>query len=154
MAARTRYVTCKRCNGRKEEPEELRPEGIRMVHVPAQLVLFQQFKDNIPIATLELWICVVMKDGIAQTIYNNSKKQPRIYAKIRNMITRPEHRGKGIMGALLTCAIQDHRIEWVETSWDDSTSDGRNFLLGKGFIQDGDKLISYRPSEDKDLKNG
>jgi GNAT superfamily N-acetyltransferase len=117
--------------------------------MPCQVYLWQEFKDGRPIATLELWIMPVFENGIPQHVKENplAKPRPRIYIQIRDMHTKPKYRRTGIMDRLLIMALQDRRVEWFETSWNDSTEEGRSFLLHRGFKREDDKLV-FRPPEE------
>ena len=49
------------------------------------------------------------------------------------------------MSVMLKVALNQQAIEWAETSWDDSTDEGREFLLKRGFVKENEKLVWERP---------
>lgn len=148
LNAKKMRVVCPKCHGIKPR-DPLDPDGIRSVHVPAQIYLWQEFKNDKPIATLELWVRPITDNGKVLEVRDTplSKPRPRIYISIRDMHTKPKYRKQGIMDRLLICAFQDNRVEWFETSWDDSTEEGRKFLLNRGFHREEDKLVFERQKE-------
>lgn len=147
LKARREWDTCPICKGQPHK-EDLKPDGIRIVHVRCQVVEWVEYKDNVSASKLELWICPILKDNKPMMVRDTplAKPRPRVYAIIRDMNTKEEYRKQGMMDRLLICAHQNKQVEWFETSWDDSTEDGRGFLLKRGFVREGKRLISRRPT--------
>lgn len=148
MHAKKIWEVCPKCHGVPER-EPLRQDGIRQAKLPCITYLWQEFKDHKPIATLELQVWPIIENGIPAVVKESPLKPPRqrIYIKIRDMNTRPKYRKQGIMDRLLICALQDRRVEWFETSWNDSTEEGRKFLMKRGFYREDSNLV-FRPPEE------
>jgi len=146
--ARTEKVVCDACHGsgqRQVDPKDM-GDGMRMALVHCQVVLYQWFIDKKPVATLELRVFPLLEaDGKPKTIGNIAM----LYAEIPRMYTNTKHRKKGYMGQLINAARMSPKITRLETSWNDSTADGRNILIAHGFKQDGDILL-WRQGMDKE----
>ena len=148
-AATVREV-CPKCKGTGVLPAEAITDGTVFFTQTCMVGYWQELQDGKPISTLTLYICpVIDKNGVPQSILKKDPNNPlakptlipRIFLQIANMHTKVKHRGKGYMTKLLTKALEDPKIEWVETDWDDSTAYGRNFLLSRGFNQVQGKLV-------------
>ena len=149
LSARSEKIKCTKCRGTGVIPASAVKDGIICFEQKCIDLFWQVKNDGIAISTLAIHICPVLDENgnpAFKVIPNENKlKSPtyknRLFMEIVNMVTKPKFRKQGHMSKLLENAIADPKIEWVESSWDDSTSDGRNFLLGKGFMQSKDKLI-------------
>lgn len=147
MKARKERIPCKQCRGTGKIQEE-KPDGKVFFIQKCEVGFWQELRAGKPVATLHIHICPIINPETNKPLFKHDQMYPqrgipRIFLEIVQMNTKPKYRKQGIMGSLLDSAMADPKIEWVETSWDDSTADGRNFLLGKGFEQKGSKLI-YR----------
>jgi hypothetical protein len=146
LKAKTEFFPCPDCKGMgyTQTPQT---DGIRCGVCEAITYFWQFLKASKVAATLEIRVRPIKNDrGVPQVYKNVIMKivRPRAYVEIVRMNTKPEFRHLGMMSALVDCALGDSKIEWAETNWDDSTGDGRNWLLERGFVQEGNKLIWER----------
>lgn len=148
--AKTVKKPCPKCKGTGHIPADAITDGTVFFTQQCMVGFWQELQGGQPISTLTVYICpVISKHGAPQHVLKKDPNNPlakpvlipRIFLQIANMHTKVKHRGKGYMSKLLEKAIQDPKIEWVETDWEDSTGDGRNFLIGKGFNQVKGKLV-------------
>ncbi len=60
-------------------------------------------------------------------------------------------KGKGYMHETITVAkrFMDQSVRYIMTNWDDSTKEGRNYLLRQGFKRDKTILIWENPAHDR-----
>ena len=149
IKAKTEKVTCDECHGtgmKQVDPKDFEGEGLRVATVHCQVVFFQWFVGHDAVATLELRVFPLLDaEGKPKTLGTTSL----LYAEIPRMHTRSKHRKKGYMSKCLEGARADPRMTRLETSWNDSPADGRNFLISRGFKQDGDILL-WRQGMDKE----
>jgi hypothetical protein len=84
-------------------------------------------------STLMVIMIPVIKDGVSR----------HIVAEIHNMWTKPRHRNNGYMGELVEAVKGSMRgqVRYIITSWNDSSKQGREFLLKRGFERKGSTLI-------------
>jgi hypothetical protein len=136
MNAKTGKEICKACRGTGRKLQ-MPTDGLRVGKLIGEVFFFQWLVENEAIATLEVRIMPV-RGGSGEPLFNmiGPRRIPRLMGEIPRMATRSRYRKQGIMSKLLAQAIADPKIEWMETSWDDSSADGRNFLLGRGFKQE------------------
>lgn len=148
MQAKQYREKCPKCNG-TGVIQEAQKNGIRVGKIICETYFWQMLQNSKPVSTLEIRIRPVMSaEGkpLFKRVAPLSKIAiPRVYIEIVRMNTKPKYRKQGIMHKLLEHAIGDPKIEYAYTNWDDSTGDGRNFLLKRGFVQEGDKLIYRKP---------
>ena len=148
LKAQRDKVICPVCNG-FGTIAEVQTDGMRVGRVIAETFMYQELKDSKVISTLEVRVRPIMQPNgrPAVTPPKVFGEQPRMqcFIEIVRMNTKPGYRKQGIMRRLLKFALGDPKIEWAVSSWDDSTADGRNLLLGMKFKQEGNDLI-WRPS--------
>ena len=130
---------CDECDGRGQvvtEDEKL--NGVRVVTPQAQFTYMQKMADGREAATIGLLIFPLIKDG--RVIADDGI--PLVWAQILSMHTKNAYRNRGHMSALVEAITvkQYYNLTKVQTSWNDSTVEGRNLLLKKGFKQSGDFL--------------
>ncbi len=160
LKAKKEKVLCTGCNG-YGEIQEKQTEGIRASRVIAETYFFEDLSEGKAKATLEIRVRPVM-DEFNRPAYTaptefGLKPKARYFLEIVRMNTKIQYRKQGIMARLLNYALMDPKIEFAVSNWDDSTSDGRNFLLSHGFRQSGRDLLWRRDehSEDRgDLPSG
>lgn len=148
LKAKTDKIHCEKCRGTGKVFVD-KINGIQVVRQLCQVFYFQDYVDNNPVATLHVHMCPVMdqktgKPAYTPNVLNPKDMKPRIFIQIVHMATKPDYRRQGRMRNLLMKAMEDPKIEWVETSWDDSSDDGRNFLLMNEFKREKGKLIWRR----------
>jgi hypothetical protein len=147
MKARRVKKDCPSCKG-TGKIQNIEPDGVIFRIKRCEVGYWQELRAGKPVATLHMHICPIMdstgKPLFKRNIMNPKQGIPRIFIQIVNMVTKPKYRKTGIMTKLLSAAMGDPKIEWVESSWDDSTDFGRNFLLARGFVQEGSKIIWRR----------
>jgi hypothetical protein len=155
MKGKTMKNPCATCRG-TGKIREAQTDGTRCGRVVAETFFWQELRDSKVIATLEIRIrpvCDQYGRPLAkmnrEAMFKKDRTIPRLYCELVRMNTKIEFRKQGIMSMLLDRAVGDPKIEWVYTSWDDSTVDGRNFLIGKGYKQEGDKLIYEKGFENR-----
>lgn len=169
-------VPCEKCNGRgyttklniiKARQEKIHCEhcrgtgkvligklnGITAKRQVCTVMYWQDFVDNEPVATLHIHVCPVMDQKTGQPAYlpnilDPKQRVPRIFLQIVHMATKDDYKKQGRMNELLMRASEDRKIEWIETSWDDSSEDGRAFLLKRQFNRERGKLIWRRENPD------
>jgi hypothetical protein len=155
MKATTVKEPCKACKGAGKIIESVK-DGVVFFTQNCQVGYWQELKNSKPIATLHLHICPVIDRATGRPL---SKKRfpenplskemvPRIFLEVIQMNTRSKYQRQGIMAKLLKNAMADSKIEWVESSWDDSTGAGRNFLISQGFTQEGSKIVYRKKIEE------
>lgn len=150
LNARTEKIKCPKCNGTGSIPHEMIKDGTVFFTQECITGYWQELKDGKAIATMMVLICPVI-DKFKNHLYTVEKdpknllaapiKKGRYFVEIISMSTRPAHRRQGIMSRLVDKLMEDPKIERAETNWDDSTADGRNFCISKGFVQEDGKLI-------------
>lgn len=154
LKARREKVLCKGCNGAGVIQEAQR-EGVRCGRCIAETFFWQDLSEGKPIATLEIRVRPIM-DEFNRPSYTpptafGLKPRPRVFLEIVRMNTKIQYRKQGRMHKLMANALMDPKIEWAVSSWEDSTADGRNFLLGCGFRQSGSDLIWRRDEQPEEL---
>ena len=107
MNARNVGRPCYKCGG-KGYIADIDPDGVVIAHKPCQVYIIQKLEMNYPVATLEVHLRTVMKDG--QPALNKNKKM-RFYLEIVRMTTRPKYRKQGIMSVMLKVALNQQAIE-------------------------------------------
>lgn len=146
MKARSLSVVCAKCKGTGKIIETTDGPRIGVIYAPT--IFFQMIRDDKIAATLEcrqrpvvdeLGRILVKKDRTA--MFAKDKETPREYLEIARMTTKPEYRKQGIMTELLCLSAGNKNLEWIETLYDDSTDEGRAFLMSHGFKHEGSKLI-------------
>ncbi len=142
---------CIACRGTGKIQIE-KPDGKRFITQECIVGYWQEMRAGKVAATLHIHVCPIRDSNTGKPLFkpgvmNPKGAIPRVFIQIVNMVTKPKYRKTGIMSELLAAAMADPKIEWVETSWDDSTADGRNFLLGKGFVQEGKDLIFKKTTD-------
>jgi len=150
-AIKTR-MQCGKCRGTGKIASQ--KNGIRLARKIAETFFFQQLKDSVVVATLEIRVCPIIIDGKPQLKTNgvkmfrrDEKPVPRVYLEIVRMTTEPVWRRQGLMKELVGSALGDPKIEWAETNLKDSTPEGIALLKCFGFYEEGDKLIRETPTE-------
>ena len=131
MTAQRSRKSCVDCMGTGAKDGKM--TGIRSYHPHSQV--FQYVEEGVVWATLELW--------------QHSTKEGYNYFEIHKMITKRKHRKKGVMSVLLLAVMRHPYIWWIETSYSDSTEQGREWLMKRGFKKEGDKLIHRRKGAPK-----
>jgi hypothetical protein len=124
---------------------------------PPQVLFWQHLKSGNVCATLEIRVHLVAnsKDQLMELRENPlAPPQYALWVELVRMNTKPKHRKEGIMTELVQRAVSGPRIMWAETSWEDSTDEGRSLLLKLGFAQEGDKLIWRDPQYVNFLNGG
>ena len=148
IKARQEKIPCPTCRGTGSVFVESL-NGIVCQRQVCQVMYWQDFVNNEPVSTLHIHVCLVMDNKTGQPsfkpdIFNPKNRISRIFIQIVNMATLPDYRGQGRMDELLKRSMEDPKIEWVETSWDDSSDEGRGFLLKREFVRECGKLIWRR----------
>lgn len=160
LKAKKEKVLCTGCNGHGLI-QEIQTEGIRASRVIAETYFFEDLSEGKPKATLEIRVRPVM-DEFNRPAYTaptafGMKAKARYFLEIVRMKTEIQYRKQGIMRRLLNYALMDPKIEFAVSNWNDSTADGRNFLLSNGFRQSGRDLLWRRdeyPEDRGDLPSG
>lgn len=146
MKAKTTRKPCEKCGGAGKIKTRLK-DGVRCGQIEGITFVWQHLVEYEPVSTLEVRIRQSKINGVPQFRQMNplfKRKTPVLYCEIVRMNTLPKHRGKGFMGQLFEVAKQDPRIAWIETNWKDSSPKGKAFLLKRGFVKEGNKLIWER----------
>lgn len=152
LKARQEKVMCPTCHGTGKIYVE-NVNGIMCQSQMCQVMYWQDFVNNEPVATLHIHVCPIMdkktgRPAFNPNIFDPTKKVPRIFLQIVHMATKEGYKKQGRMNELLMRATEDRKIEWVETSWDDSSEEGRAFLLKRQFVREKGKLIWRRGNPD------
>ena len=146
MSAKTKRQPCGRCQGTGLVKEQ-QTDGIRCGEMLGKTYFWQHLKDAHVIATLEIRVRPIMIDGIPQytqdktAMFKRDQQKIRCYVEIVRMNTKPGFRRKGLMAQLVGQACGDPKIEWAESSLEDSTPEGIELLKSMGFEIQGDKII-------------
>lgn len=147
MRATRVQVKCKPCNGIGDTIEKI-TDGVMVGRLMCETFLFVKKVADQAVATLELRVYMCLKDGKPYPSENSNiagaRIKPAVYGEIPRMATFAKHRGKGYMSELIECAKGDPAIQYIVTSWDDSTEQGRAFLLKRGFENKHGKLVWRR----------
>jgi hypothetical protein len=147
LKAKREKVICPKCNG-FGEIKEAQKDGIRVGRVIGETFFFEELVEYKAIATLEIRVRPIFEGNRpAFTLPKafGERPRPRVFLEIVRMTTKMKYRKQGIMTKLVREALSDPKIEWATTSWDDSTAEGRNLLIGLGFCQEGVNLV-WRPN--------
>lgn len=156
MSAVSRMMPCEKCFGRGTI--QIKPEDLNGIVAMSQMAAIYWYSDYINgnvVSSLLVFQCPIMENGrpstkkIGTAPDGKDLRQYRIFMQIVNMWTKPKHRREGRMKKLLEFAMSDPKIEWTETQWDTSSGDGRNLLLGMGFIQENNKLVFRKVVSDE-----
>jgi DnaJ-class molecular chaperone len=147
MKARTTRTPCVHCGG-KGYIKAQQTDGIRCGRRLGETWFWQHLKDAHIIATLEIRVCPVTINGIPQSKINNSAlslkkgaRVPRLFIEIVRMNTAEGFQRRGLMEQLVLNACGDPKIEWAESSLDDSSPEGIALLKKCGFVEEGNKLV-------------
>jgi len=148
-SATTKMAPCPKCFGRGTI--QIKPTDYTGMSIMNQIAQIYWFNDNINgnvVSSLLAFMCPMMEDGKPAMRVVGGTSMYRIFMQIIRMNTKSKHRREGRMSKLLEKALQDPKIEYAESSWDQSTADGRNFLLGRGFVQEGNNLVWRRAEKE------
>lgn len=156
LNARKNKVVCPTCKGLKHIYNSPQDGSIFMIQ-HCQVGYWQELLKGKIVATLHIHICPIRDKLSGRPLFKKHEQNPliaipRIFIQIINMSTKAKHRKNGIMTKLLDKALADPKIEFATSSWDDSTADGRNFLLGRGFVQESNELV-WRRSQENESKD-
>jgi hypothetical protein len=136
-----RMVPCQECGGQGVKPDNPIAEsgdGVVFKQPKGKFGWFVKLLDHTEVAWIECIMYPLLDmDRKPQTVGEVTLK----WLQILRMRTVGKHRRKGYMREVLDTVRIHTDIQRIETSWHDSTSDGRNFLLSQGFKQDGEMLI-------------
>ena len=136
-----RMVHCKACGGTGRKPDNALEEkgtGVAFKRPNGQFGWFVKILDHVEVAWMEVVIYPILDmDRNPKTVGGVTLKSMQIL----RMRTMGKHRRQGYMSEVLDVVRSHTDIQRIETSWQDSTDMGRNFLLSHGFKQDGDNLI-------------
>lgn len=148
IKARQEKIPCDKCKGTGKVIDETL-SGVKFYTQVCKVGYWQDYEEGKPVATLHIHLCPVLdektrKPAVKPDLFDPKMTIPRVFIEIVNMATKPKYRGQGRMTNLLSRAMGDPKIEWVETNWSDSSIEGRTFLKNKGFIQEGKKLVWRR----------
>jgi GNAT superfamily N-acetyltransferase len=157
MAAKSKQVMCISCAGQgfKKVPFT---DGIRCYRLACIPVFWESRLKGEVQATLELRVFQIrnqygepeVKKNSKIVLFKRDKVVPRCYIEIAKMFTEPKHRRKGVMSKLLDEAEADPKIEYFCTSWDDSTEEGKELLMKRGYTRQGILLIKRMDNAAKD----
>lgn len=153
LQAKTVKKVCEKCHGTGSVPMEAVKNGTVFFTQQCIVGYWQELRDGKPIATLHIHVNQMTNEaGLplfhrvpGKTLLDKPTVKARYFLEIVNMNTKPKHRKCGIMSTLLERAMADPKIEYIESSWDDSTIYGRNFLLNRKFIKKNGKLVYWKP---------
>lgn len=155
MQAKSTKVQCDKCKG-SGYIKSIQTDGPRVGELKCVTYFYQWLKDSKVIATMEVRIRPILDDNGKMMTKGRDPVSghpvPRIFVEIVRMNTKPKYRKQGYMTQLLQLAMQDPKVEWIETSWDDSTADGRNFLLSRGFEQNVGQSLRRRLTDEESRK--
>lgn len=144
LAAKTTRIPCMDCKT-TGMIEERQANGIRCGRSESITYFWQFLQFYKPVSTLEIRVKPILNTMGLPTYKDNpfskTRRIPRMYVEIVRMNTKQEWIGKGIMTCLLFHALADPKLEWAETSLEDSTLEGITFLKKRGFKEEGAKLI-------------
>lgn len=94
------------------------------------------------------WVCIKDRNKvIAYMLVVFSRTEQGITAAIQQIHTTGQNRRKGLATTLIGSLINSFgkQIEYIYTSWDNSTKEGRKLMLSCGFKVNGDKFEWKRP---------
>lgn len=109
------------------------------VYVEAQtgtLMYFRRYVGGRVAATMMVVMVPVFK----------GKDSKHIVAEIHSMFTKKQHRRKGYMSEVLSAVLgsMQGEVKFAVTNWNDSSKEGRAFLLKRGFERQGVSLFWKR----------
>jgi len=143
---RSMKLVCNKCKGTGEIRTIINGPRIGVIYAPT--IFFQMLREGKIVATLECRQRQITDDAgrplvriNKSAMFRRDQEVPRNFLEIARMNTRPEWRKQGIMTELLCIAAGNKEIEYIETLWDDSTEDGRAFLLSHGFRRENERLV-------------
>lgn len=133
---------------KKDIPVEMQNvKGVFIEPVNGQLIYLHYMDGGKPASTImAVAIPAQMKTGVTV--------RRHVVMEIHRMATVSKHQKKGYMTSLIEKmkVMINGQVKYILTNWDDSTDDGRNFLLNRGFERRGKHLVwerGYEPDASK-----
>lgn len=140
MTATTVREQCPDCKGLGEVQGDI-SDGLKVKPEPGQITYFSLFKGGKPRAVMTTAIEGIVVDA----------KNRYLIVKIMHMKTKDKYRKQGLMDEILESVkvFGQKQVKFVITSWYDSTDIGKEFLLKRGFVREGNILIWRRDGKPK-----